>query len=169
MITVPDIEFVYGGGAVERYHTMQIIVPNSVARHSFGVAWLCYILTEGAASTRLIMAALAHDLPEQITGDIPAPTKRAMRIYDSMKEYEESILTAQGVNFQLSVDERRVLKLADCLDGMMFCIQELRMGNKNARVVYGRYLSYIKEMNISLAEENVVRQVDKLYELELRK
>ncbi len=54
-------------------------VPNveSVADHSFGVAFLALVLSEMIAlpvdRARVVTIALIHDLPEGVTGDLPTP------------------------------------------------------------------------------------------------
>jgi len=54
-------------------------VPNgeSVADHSFGVAFLALVLSEMIAlpvdRARVVAIALIHDLPEGVTGDLPTP------------------------------------------------------------------------------------------------
>ena len=47
--------------------------------------------------------------------------------------------------FELSPEEQIGLALADRLDGMLFCIREVMLGNRNKRVMksYRNYQSYI--------------------------
>ena len=140
------IKFIYDGGAVSRFHTVRLINPDSDARHSFGVAWLIYLLTEGRASARLIMAGLAHDLAEQTVGDVPAPAKRALQVDKGLADLENKVLAEAGFAFETCELEHRTLKLADNLDGLMYCARELRMGNKFAEEVGDRYWQYIQAM-----------------------
>jgi 5'-deoxynucleotidase YfbR-like HD superfamily hydrolase len=167
-VKLPSIEFVYEGGLVKRFHTMDTLKENSVAQHSFGVAWLCYLAREGKPSLELIMAALAHDLAEQAVGDIPSPAKRDLHVGSRLEELEARIRDNNGLPDLLSDEEQRTLKLADCLDGMMFCLHELRRGNKNVCIVFDRYRSYIEELQGLTAPENeMVAQVLILWRLEL--
>lgn len=140
--------FIYNGGASKRYHTVQTHNTQDIAAHSFGVAWWCEMLTDGEASKQLIMAALTHDLAEHIVGDVPSPAKRAMGCRDAFNAYEDSILTENKVihYMKLTDVEKTILKAADCFDGLMFCLNERRMGNKHVEIVYGRYYSYITEV-----------------------
>src|SRR6267378_8094848 len=63
------VNFIESGGYTQRMHCIPTIHPQSVAAHSFGVAWWCWLLTAGNPSANLLLAALAHDLPEHEVGD----------------------------------------------------------------------------------------------------
>ena len=149
------LRFVQNGGSVRRFHTVRTIEPNTVAEHSFGVAWLVWILTEGQARARLLMASLAHDLAEQEVGDVPAPAKRALGIGPDINELEDRILAANGVAFVLTPEEQRTMKLADCLDGMLYCAQERKQGNKFVDEAFEKYHSYVTSMNPQGVEREV--------------
>ncbi len=141
--------FIFNGGLSKRYHTVHTLKEQDIAAHSFGVAWLCELITEGMASKNLIMAALAHDLAEHIVGDIPSPAKRALGISEMYGKFEADYLSSAGVGHyieQLTAPEANILKFADMLDGMMFCVRERRLGNKNIDIVYARFNSYIWEL-----------------------
>lgn len=126
------------------------------------------LLCDGCPSTQLLMAALGHDLAEQYVGDIPSPTKRELKISEKLGHLEDTILHRHGAHVILTADEKRTLKIADCLDGMMFCVSELRSGNRRAHIIYERYLSYIEEMGgLTGAEVRVLGQVKELHRLEL--
>ena len=46
---------------------------ESVADHSFGVAFISMILAEIVDKAKLLTIALLHDLPESVIGDLPTP------------------------------------------------------------------------------------------------
>lgn len=143
---IKQVNFIRKGGATKRYHTIHTIGENTVAHHSFGVACLIWLL-DPTAETRLIMAGLAHDLAEQVTGDISSPTKRRFpELAEMVQLMEDEILESQGMFFQLSKEEQRTLKLADCMDGMLYCIGEYELGNRTIIEVYNRYVSYVTAM-----------------------
>jgi len=143
---VAQLNFIRRGGLVKRYHTVNTINPNTVAHHSFGVAWLVHLLTDGC-SYDLIIAALAHDLAEQVTGDISSPTKRRFPVMAEMvQQMEDEILESHGMFVQLTAADQRILKMADCLDGMLFCINEIELGNAAVIEVYNRYQNYVQEL-----------------------
>ena len=117
-----NISFIFNGGVSKRYHTVDTLKSQDIAAHSFGVAWLCEVLTDGKASKELIMAALAHDLAEHIVGDLPSPSKRAlgqhfMNAFDIRENHE---LLANGVGhyeYRLTKLEARALKMAPNMTG----------------------------------------------------
>lgn len=138
------ILFMLRGGEVSRFHTVQTLKAESVGQHSFGVAWFCHLLNPDC-SKELILAALAHDLAEQEVGDLPAPTKIKFGISESMGHVEDGILEGAGFGFELTREEKRLLKFADCFQGMLFCIRERSLGNRGVEVVFQRYREYVKE------------------------
>ena len=141
------VQFIQDGGATKRFHTVQTITQNTVAEHSWGVAMLCNLLTNGKASKELLWAALIHDMAECETGDIPAPSKRIFGLREQMSQHELGILVRIGFDMPpLNAQEKYVLKVADCLDGVLFCTRELRMGNRNATVACDNFKLYIKEL-----------------------
>lgn len=140
------IKFIYDGGCVKRYHTKPTIRENTVGQHSFGVAMFCYLLAGESTTPHLLLAALSHDLAEQVTGDISSPTKRKYPdLAAKVQELEYELLGENNLFWEehaLSKEEVETLKLADCLDGMMFCISERSLGNASIADVYHRYYHY---------------------------
>lgn len=154
------IEFIYGGGAVKRFHTLPMLKEDTVAQHSFGVAWFCYLLSNSDLSVPLLMSALSHDIAEQHTGDIPAPAKRGLGIKEQFDQYEFTILQKAGIPvFVLTDAEARTLKMADCMDGAMRCIMELKMGNHFMYPVLSRFVNYIEELTPTPQERIVLDEI----------
>lgn len=142
-------KFIFSGGSSKRYHTVETITSQDIAAHSFGVAWLCELFTEGCASKNLIMAALAHDLAEHIVGDIPSPSKRTMGIGQLFHAAELQELATAGLSKyddDLAEGERYTLQLADMVEGMLYCIKEMRLGNRNMKIVFERFYLYANEV-----------------------
>lgn len=135
-----QLAFVRRGGAVRRYHTHYVHHRETVAEHSWGVAMLCTVLSGGSPRAELLMAALAHDLPEGVVGDIPAPSKRLCG--DAIYDREHRLLEEAGLAFDLTDEEARILKLADILDGMTFCCAELERGNRGVAEIFQTYAGY---------------------------
>jgi len=153
---VRKLNFLYLGGDVQRYHTLRTCQQDTVATHSQHVAALVWLLTNGLASGALLARALLHDMAEQYTGDMPAPFKRQLHIEDQVDSYEQSVLRWSGLYDSVppaSVEEQRVLKLADCLDGMLFCLREVQARNLIMEDVFWKFESYI----ISLTEAETTR------------
>ena len=146
-MNIDTLKFIRGGGETTRFHTMRVIHQETVGQHSFGVAWLCYLLTDGAPSATLLLHALAHDLAEHVTGDMPGPAKRAMGIREVMQEFEDVAIEAAGIELPpLNGTQLKVLKIADALDGMLACCREKWLGNRGAEAVYYKFLSYVTEL-----------------------
>lgn len=141
------VEFIARGGSVRRFHTVRTISPNTVAEHSFGVVWFLWLLTGGQCRAKLLMAGASHDLAEQTVGDVPSPAKRALGIGHDLDELETRILADHGVAFTLTPEEARTLKLADCLDGLLYCAQERKQGNRWVDEIADKYAEYLTEMN----------------------
>lgn len=142
------LSFIRKGGVSTRYHTEDMLIRQDIASHSFGVAWFCELLTAGKARKVLIMAALAHDLAEHRTGDIPSPAKRRLGVGDMFHQYEMEEINFAGLGSyfeELTEGEELVLKLADMMDGMAHCIRERNLGNRNVIVIFWRFLQYTKE------------------------
>lgn len=136
------------GLSVARYHQYTTTGVDNVGKHSAGLALFLVLMNDTLPRSELLVAALAHDLPEGEMGDVPSPAKKAWP--ESAKialEIEETRLnTEAGLNHWLTSDEQRQLKLADCYDGLMFCIEERRRGNCEIKVVGDKYLQYISEL-----------------------
>lgn len=143
------LNFIYSGGASRRFHTCQILKEQDISAHSFGVAWCCELLTDGGASKSLIMAALVHDLAEHVVGDIPSPSKRAMGVSEMFHIRELGVLQENGLGHyydNLTMGDELTLKVADMIDGMMFCLREFSFGNRHLIPVYGNFKKYALEV-----------------------
>lgn len=141
------LKFIYKGAKTKRFHTADTLTEQSVAEHSFGVAWLI-VLINPSARKELILAALAHDLAEHVVGDVSSPAKRRFPALKSALDVAEGCLLADiGLDYEryLTDAELRILKIADMLDGMMFCVRERRMGSKVVVEVYNNFKSYLAE------------------------
>lgn len=160
------LKFVLQGGAVRRYHTMRTLHAQNVAEHSFGVAWLVYLLTDGKPSVNLLMAALGHDIAEHVTGDLPAPAKRAMELGARFAAAEDVATVAAGLDIpELTEEESKILKLADTAELVLYCMQEVSMGNLRMHDVMARGLSYIEELGpFSTQAEQLLEAVGGLYD-----
>lgn len=154
------LEFTQAGADVKRYHTLLTLQSETVGHHSHGVAMLCLLL-DPQASRRLLIAALTHDLAEHVTGDIPSPAKREYGIGDQVNELEQRLLNSVGLGVPMLYHyEARTLKLADILQGMLFCARELSLGNRRMRAVFNNYVSYAEAME-PVDRERVIFEIIK--------
>lgn len=143
------LELIERGGQVRRYHTVSTLSTETVASHSYLVAWCVALITGGKPSAELLMAALQHDIAESVTGDLPAPSKRELRIGVQFEEYEDQVLKDNShINYAclISEEEKKHLKMADICAGMLFCIQERMMGNKLVVIPFNNYWKYSEEL-----------------------
>lgn len=120
------------GGAVTRFHTVRTIRQQTVADHSHGVALLVTIVAP-EASAELIKAALWHDLSECHTGDTPATAKWASpSLREELHKMGSAFDESHGIRAALSVEEYATLKWCDMMDLVLWCMEEVHMGNRNA-------------------------------------
>ncbi len=155
------IQFISEGGAVERFHSRPGIKPNTDAHHSHGVALLCALLSppdeqgRSTVSASLLMAALTHDLAEQVSSDVSAPAKRLLGVRQQLHDLEQGELRKYGLDYEqyLTPEEAVILSLADCFDGLLYCCRELALGNRNVLLVWRKFCSYVDILtgDVSLA------------------
>lgn len=137
---------------VRRYHNRPTHQTDTVGRHTFMVIWLVWLLSDGAPSPALVLAALHHDVPEAIVSDLSAPIKRMLNSAAPgvFARIEGDIRRASGVpdyEAKLTANEHLTLKLADRLEGAMFSAHEVfGLGNHALLGVYHRYRAYIQEL-----------------------
>lgn len=147
---VDTIVFLQRAGLTRRYHAESVIKDQTVGTHSFNVAWLCCMLTNGAPGELLLLHALAHDAAEHVTGDIPAPTKRGLGIRNHVGQLEDRLLAANGLGERvlgrLDTHSAHVLKLADALDGVLYVLHERQMGNLTLAPAFRNYTRYVREL-----------------------
>ena len=132
------------GNKVQRFHTVNSFVTETVGHHSANMAILCVILSEYKPSASLLLAALTHDLAEQFTGDVPATAKwdspDLVKALKSMeKKYERTWHSAPLTDY-----ERRVLKQADMLDLCFKSLEEVRMGNPDFKPILRRGIEWLQ-------------------------
>jgi 5'-deoxynucleotidase YfbR-like HD superfamily hydrolase len=153
-----SLEFLWAGGYTARYHGIRMLLPDTVGHHSYNVACTVMYLRPDCPA-RLLRAALKHDAAEHKVGDMPAPTKRAIPgLRDSFGLYEDKVMDEAGVPVEpLTPEELWVLKLCDSMDGMRYCIQERRMGNKYAVEIFEAFNEYVIDL---LADERFKQPQD---------
>jgi 5'-deoxynucleotidase YfbR-like HD superfamily hydrolase len=173
------LDFIRNGGETRRYHTWPVLRQQTVAEHSFHVAMLYSMLSMDAdpangvgCTTRGLMAALTHDLAEHKFGDMPAPAKRELgaifpdfrAVYGAMEGGE---LARAGLEWEsmLLPTELRWLKLADAMEGCLYCIRERAMGNKLIVTVFGNFRSYVSLLLTDAEiEQNITTYIDDQWE-----
>lgn len=122
------------GGNVERMHTTPHHGEYSNAKHQWNMAMLLFILHPEPSLT-LVRAILEHDIAERWVGDTPGPAKHDInpQLGEILKDTELNIMDKLGLcsGMILMGNERDWLRGLDLLEYMMFCHDELAMGNQN--------------------------------------
>lgn len=161
------LDMVLNGGRVTRFHTRVTLKPESVAEHSFIVAWIATILMGGKPRAELLLACLAHDLPEHELGDVPSHTKKRIPgLRDSFRQEEAIMFAAAGMEdyeAALTPLEAEVLSFSDNFAGYLKCLYEVRMGNQLLLDVADRYMEYILQTvgnSVHLPKEDYARVID---------
>jgi len=144
------------GNAVKRFHTVNLLVEETVGHHSANVAMLCNLLTNYQPSANLLKAALYHDLAEQFTGDVPATAKW---MYPGLKKVLAIIEQDQLPDIVLTEDEERILKQADMLDLCYKAAEEMAMGNKGMRRIFLNGIHWLQTNQPSLEVLNRVKEL----------
>ncbi len=152
-------------GMVQRYHSVPTITSDTVGEHTFGVVWLCALLSKGTPRAELLLAALWHDVPELTVGDVPSPVKRRFGLGLQFAQMEREVMDwmLQIPVPQLTSDEQHILTLADRIDGMLHCCYERALGNQVIEEAYDRFLQYIRQMQISATEQKIVDAVTQIW------
>lgn len=148
------VKSVRSGGGVRRYHTHRVICEDTVAAHSWGVACVLdqlYYTAGVTISVRLLQAAMYHDVAEHVFGDIPSPAKRLMDS-EKLRRQEDSYMRERGLFTELTDFERCVLKIADIIDGMLYCREELARGNTTLLPIAGKYSEYLTEKVVGMSK-----------------
>lgn len=160
-----QVRAIVDGGRTRRFHTVRTITTQDVAAHSYGVAMLVRVLLGPNVRAAVLLDALQHDMAEVYMGDIPAPTKRKLGISESVAYHEAMELTALGfVTEELTTEERRAVKFADCFDGMLFCVTERSMGNRAVGGTYNNYRSYVAELGPTGTAYEVYSEIARQWE-----
>jgi len=148
----------------KRWHTEEMLHHESVAEHSFGVVLAILAITNGEAAAGLLKAGLMHDLAERWTGDIPGPALWASAALNAAeKDLASRVENHFGLAPEyLSETELRVLKQADKIDLLNFCMRELRLGNANAARPFVKVVDYMATAELALCYANTTSAADRI-------
>lgn len=120
---------------VRRWNLVATTAPNSVASHSFNVAMIAMALrkvmfnTIDISQSDVCFYAIIHDIDEVYTGDLPTPTKAAIR----EKGVEpNSLFVGQNVEKKPPDKIAKIIKMADLIDNYIF-IRQYGVGDRANR------------------------------------
>ena len=140
------LNLILKGGHVVRFHTKPTLKEETVAEHSYLVAWLLTLVMPTTPRAEHLLAALAHDLPEYVLGDLPSPAKKALGLSALYRKEEAILFEAAGMpdyEGMLTPQEAEVLKFCDNLAGYLKCRYEMQLGNRTLSAVVVNYRAYI--------------------------
>lgn len=160
---------------INRWGLMRNTRPENIAEHSLEVAIITHLLCElhnrrfggNIDVSRAVLAAVYHDVPEIITGDMPTPVKYYdPEIRDAYKKVEhaatEKLLAAMPADLRdayrpiLEEDSdpkiAAIVKAADKLSALIKCVEERRSGNTDFSDAEGQTLESIKNMRLPEAD-----------------
>ena len=139
---------------IRRWSLMHAARPETLSEHTAETAilahTLCLIAREVTGTPvrpeTVAVAALYHDAPEIMTGDMPTPVKyKNERLRSAYKALEEESarqmadllppalrpeMTGYLTGRCLSEPEKRILKAADRLSALIKCTEEVQAGNR---------------------------------------
>ena len=140
---------------IGRWSLMRSVTPENVQEHSHMVAVLAHalglirreIFHQDCDANALAAAALYHDAPEILTGDLPTPIKYHSRsvkaAYDEVEAVAaekllsalpEALRPAYRALLTVTAPERKeeyaLVKAADTLSAYVKCVEERRAGSR---------------------------------------
>lgn len=160
---------------ISRWGLMRSSIPENVQEHSHMVAVLAHALGvirrdvfhESCDTGTLVCAALYHDAPEILTGDMPTPIKyHSAEITDAYHEVER-VASDKLVNMlpvglknefsplisgEVGDDLKPLLKCADRLSAYIKCVEERKAGNLEFLSAERQTLERIKSMGLKEAD-----------------
>jgi 5'-deoxynucleotidase YfbR-like HD superfamily hydrolase len=124
---------------VHRWGILRRSRQQNVAEHSYFVAIYSIEIAEWIdwVGDRLVLLrhALAHDMAELWSGDIPGPTKRAVVDAKRMEEFEyaqmHKILPLHRQHCKVNGSVGLIVSAADRLEATLFLADELGTGNRS--------------------------------------
>ena len=155
---------------IARWALMRNTRTENVEEHSYEVAVLAHALAaigreiyrKDIDPDRAATAALFHDAPEIITGDMPTPIKYynpdIKTAYRQVEAVAQDKLLSMLPPELVSVYEplvresdegvRRYVKAADKLSAYIKCVEEGKAGNAEFKMAAGQTLAALKEMDM---------------------
>lgn len=159
-----QLSFLIEGANVNRYHTRPGIRNNTVGHHSHGVVMLIWLVSNGMASAKVLMAGGSHDLAEQVTSDVSSPAKRMLGIREKLQQTENRVLEYFGLKFELTPEEANWLALADLFNQIMYYCDEAALGNKYVHVMMQRTCAYVQQdLKLEQHQEDIYFALVELY------
>lgn len=129
MKQLTEINLYRDAANVLRYHTKRTLRQQTVGAHTFDLMMLVQTVAPDCRK-EVLLACMKHDLPELFTGDLPAPIKRADPELAMLLEAVERGLYPLYEEFNLTEEEEALVKWADRMELVLWCLEEHHLGNK---------------------------------------
>jgi 5'-deoxynucleotidase YfbR-like HD superfamily hydrolase len=142
-----------------RFHTVAIQAERqTVGAHSYAVSILIDQLWPDS-SKQLIMAALYHDVPEMVLGDIPATAKWSFpEVLQAFEKAEKKVMDDLGLTFVLTPEEKNRLKMADMLELVLYSHRHSG-GSEQMKVIMHTGINYLYKKFSDLPDFAPVNEV----------
>ena len=160
---------------IERWGLMRSSIPENVQEHSHMVAVLAHalgvirrdIFKKPCDPNYLAAAALYHDAPEILTGDMPTPIKyHSGRISEAYHEVERAAASkliemlpvelrsefAPFISGEVGNDAKALIKAADRLSAYIKCVEERKAGNLEFISAEAQTRRHIEDMHLPEAD-----------------
>ena len=160
---------------ISRWGLMRSAIPENVQEHSHMVAVLAHalgvirrdIFHESCDVGTLCLAALYHDAPEILTGDMPTPIKYHSEDISTSYHVVEETAANKLINMlpveiqsefeplisgEVGDDLKPLLKCADRLSAYIKCVEERKAGNLEFLSAERQTLGRIRSMQLKEAE-----------------
>ena len=158
---------------VKRFNSQPQHFPESVAEHTFYVAYFTIILSsflkragEPVDETKAIKLALLHDMEEAISGDILNPFKHyndevlsairkvnketiGLMFEDLPKDLGAELIEIWNEDLERETKESQIIKVADRLSLIAKCYEEIKAGNGFFEPIYERELGKLYKLELS--------------------
>lgn len=151
-------------GRIRRLHIRPMNgEEQNVAAHTWGVVMILLDLFPDVSRDAIIFA-LRHDVPEVVTGDIPANVKwDNAELEEALEKREKQFLEAMGWKTKHtgvpSWDrENLYIKIADRIELLFFCLEQMYMGNWLLTDVYVNVRDKIAE-DVSLLDKEYMPKI----------
>lgn len=151
-------------GHVKRWHIVRVGREQSIAEHMYLVWLLTMELCDRLRADDRVHElaeqwALHHDLPEVIVGDLPTPTKRAMKVggsnlIDRMEDEASDRVRLLRAELDKVPDAVLLVKTADLIESLRFLAIE-KMDAHGAQVE-----KYLNELFLTLINGSQPTTID---------
>lgn len=134
---------------VKRCHLYPYHGSYTVGQHTFDMLTLLLELNPNA-SRYLIMAVIYHDMSERWTGDMPAHMFRKVKgLAEKWDKLNEEVMTDNFVpSVDLTPEEEKWLHAVDKLELLLWCTDQLKLGNQHISDMAERVRQWIDKMDL---------------------